>query len=245
MDGIRNKVTVITGASSGIGEATARRLAHAGSKVVLGARRADRLEALAVELAEAGYQAAWRATDVTRRDDVEALAQLARDEFGPVDVLVNNAGLMPQAPLDRLLVDEWERMIDVNVKGVLYGVAAVLPEMRERRSGHIVNLGSVAGHKVFSGATVYCASKFAVRAITEGLRQEAGPDLRVTLISPGVIATEITQTISDKETREMIEDRYSIALPPTVIADAIAYAVSQPRDVDVNDIILRPTAQEH
>ncbi len=242
---IDGKVIVITGASSGIGSATAQRLSAEGAHVVVGARRADRLEALAAEIEASGGSCAWRQTDVTNRDSVEALVQLARDSFGPVDVLVNNAGLMPQAPLDQLLVDEWERMLDVNVKGVLYGIAAVLPEMRERGSGHIVNLGSVAGHKVFPGAAVYCGTKFAVRAITEGLRQEAGPDIRVTLVSPGVIATEITQTISHPETRKLIDERYSIALPPTTVADAIAYAIAQPAEVDVNDIILRPTAQEH
>lgn len=245
MDGIDGKVVVITGASSGIGEASARRLASDGACVVLGARRADRLAALAAEIEELGGQTAWQATDVTSRESVESLAEFARASFGPVDVLVNNAGLMPQAPLDQLRVDEWERMIDVNVKGVLYGIAAVLPEMRQRGSGHIVNLGSVAGHKVFPRAAVYCASKFAVRAITEGLRQEAGPEIRVTLVSPGVVATEITQTVGDPETRKLIDERYEIAMPASTVADAIAYAVAQPPEVDINDIVLRPTAQEH
>ncbi|MFQ5425720.1 MAG: SDR family oxidoreductase [Gaiellales bacterium] len=245
MAGIDGKVTVITGASRGIGEATARRLGADGARLVLGARTAAPLAELGSELEAAGATVAWRATDVASRSDVEALVSLGNERFGPVDVLVNNAGIMPQAPLEAVHVEEWDRMIDVNVKGLLYGVAAVLPDMKRRNAGHIVNLGSVAGHLVFPRAAVYCATKFAVRALTEGLRQEAGPHIRVTLISPGVIATSITETTEHPETRALLEERYEIALPPSTVADAIAFALSQPSEVDVNDIVLRPAAQSH
>ena len=245
MHEVANKVTVITGASRGIGEATARRLGADGARLVLGARVVAPLEALASELQSAGIDVAWVATDVTSPTDVASLIEVAHGTFGPIDVLINNAGVMPQAPMDALRLDEWNQMVDINIKGVLNGVAAVLPDMRRRDAGHIVNLGSVAGHKVFPGAVVYCASKFAVRAITEGLRQEVGPNIRVTLVSPGLVATSITETTGHAETRDMLEERYEIAISPTAVADAIAYAVSQPPEVDINDIILRPTAQAH
>ncbi|MDT8408984.1 MAG: SDR family oxidoreductase [Wenzhouxiangellaceae bacterium] len=241
---IDGKVVIITGASSGLGEATARRLAERGARLVLAARREDRLKNLVEELKATGAEAIYRVTDVTERDQVESLAQAAKDEFGRIDVLVNNAGLMPLAPLDALKVDEWEQMVDVNIKGVLYGIAAVLPTMREQHSGHVINLSSVAGHKLFPGAAVYCATKFAVRALSEGLRMEAGDEIRSTNISPGAVATELTSTITDPTAAEAAEELYKVAIDADAVARAIVFAIEQPHDVDINEIILRPTAQE-
>jgi len=186
----------------------------------------------------------WQVTDVTDRKQVESLAAATKEKFGRIDVLINNAGLMPLAPLDALKVDQWEQMIDVNIKGVLYGIAAVLPTMREQHSGHIINLSSVAGHKVFPGGAVYCATKYAVRALSEGLRMEAGDEIRSTNISPGAIATELTSTITDPDAAKAAEDLYKIAISADSVARAIVYAIEQPHDVDINEIILRPTAQE-
>nr|WP_315899911.1 SDR family oxidoreductase [Halomonas denitrificans] len=244
MDGIEDKVVIITGASSGLGEATAKRLAKGGARLVLGARRDDRLKRLCEEIKAEGGQAVYRVTDVTDREQVEALAQLARDEFGRIDVLVNNAGLMPLSPLDKLKVDEWDQMVDVNIKGVLYGIAAVLPTMREQHEGHVINLSSVAGHVVFPAAAVYCATKFAVKALTEGLRQESGGEIRATNISPGAIDTELTQSISDDDTAKGVNELYTLAIDADAVARAIAFAVEQPADVDVNELVLRPTRQE-
>ncbi|MBY5967341.1 SDR family oxidoreductase [Halomonas denitrificans] len=244
IDGIEDKVVIITGASSGLGEATAKRLAKGGARLVLGARRDDRLKRLCEEIKAEGGQAVYRVTDVTDREQVEALAQLARDEFGRIDVLVNNAGLMPLSPLDKLKVDEWDQMVDVNIKGVLYGIAAVLPTMREQHEGHVINLSSVAGHVVFPAAAVYCATKFAVKALTEGLRQESGGEIRATNISPGAIDTELTQSISDDDTAKGVNELYTLAIDADAVARAIAFAVEQPADVDVNELVLRPTRQE-
>lgn len=243
-DQITGKVVIITGASSGLGEATARRLSERGAKLVLAARREDRLIKLTEELKANGGEAIWQTTDVTDRKQVEALAKIAKDTFGRIDVLVNNAGLMPLAPLDALKVDEWDQMVDVNIKGVMYGIAAVLPIMREQHSGHVINLSSVAGHKVFPGAAVYCATKYAVRALSEGLRMEAGDEIRSTNISPGAIATELTSTITDPTAAEAAEELYKVAIDADAVARAIVYAIEQPHDVDINEIILRPTAQE-
>lgn len=240
---IRGKVVVITGASSGLGESMARHLAARGAKLVLGARREERLQKLADEINKGG-EAIWQTTDVTRRDQVEALAAAAKERFGRIDVMVNNAGLMPLSPLDSLKVDEWEQMVDVNIKGVMYGIAAVLPAMREQKSGHVINLSSVAGHKLFPGAAVYCATKFAVRALSEGLRMEAGNEIRCTNISPGAVATELTSTITDENAKQAADDLYEIAIGPDAVARAVVYAIEQPADVDINEIILRPTAQE-
>lgn len=243
-DQITGKVVIITGASSGLGEATARRLSERGAKLVLAARREERLVKLTEELKANGGEAIWQTTDVTDRKQVEALAKTARDTFGRIDVLVNNAGLMPLAPLDALKVDEWDQMVDVNIKGVMYGIAAVLPTMREQHSGHVINLSSVAGHKLFPGAAVYCATKYAVRALSEGLRMEAGDEIRSTNISPGAIATELTSTITDPTAAEAAEELYKVAIDADAVARAIVYAIEQPQDVDINEIILRPTAQE-
>lgn len=243
-DSINDKVVIITGASSGLGEATARRLAGRGAKLVLAARREDRLKKLADDLQSAGAEVLVKSTDVTNRKQVEALVQAAKDKFGRVDVLINNAGLMPLAPLDALKVDEWDKMVDVNIKGVMYGIAAVLPIMREQHSGHVINLSSVAGHKLFPGAAVYCATKYAVRALSEGLRLEAGDEIRSTNISPGAIATELTSTITDPDAKASAAELYKVAIDADAVARAIEYAIEQPADVDINEIILRPTAQE-
>jgi NADP-dependent 3-hydroxy acid dehydrogenase YdfG len=244
-NGIENKVVVITGASSGLGEAAARHLAERGATVVLGARRADRIEALAGELTAAGYKARAVVTDVVDRDQVRNLVDTAVREFGHVDVMLNNAGLMPLAPLERLKIDEWDRMIDVNIKGVLYGIAAALPHMQDRKSGHIINVSSVYGHVVDPGATVYCATKFAVRALSEGLRREVKPyNIRTTVISPGAVSTELLEHISEKDVQEGTKDFVSkIAVPADTFARMVAFAISQPDDVDVNEILFRPTAQ--
>lgn len=244
MSEIQNKVVIITGASSGLGEATAKRLAASGAKLMLAARREDRLTELVAAIASAGGTATYKVTDVTDRAQVEALAKETVSTYGRIDVLVNNAGLMPLSPLDRLKVEEWDRTIDVNIKGVLYGIAAVLPTMRQQKSGHVINLSSVAGHKVFPGAAVYCATKYAVRAISEGLRLESNGEIRSTNISPGAVATELTSTISDADTAANMNALYEIAIDADAIARAIAYAIEQPGDVDVNEMIIRPTRQE-
>jgi len=243
-DPINGKIVIITGASSGLGESTARHLADRGAKLVLAARREDRLKSLAEELEAKGAEVLWQVTDVTDRQQVESLAAATKKKFGRIDVLINNAGLMPLAPLDALKVDEWEQMIDVNIKGVLYGIAAVLPTMREQHSGHVINLSSVAGHKVFPGGAVYCATKYAVRALSEGLRMEAGDEIRSTNISPGAIATELTSTITDPDAAKAAEELYKVAINADSVARAIVFAIEQPYDVDINEIILRPTAQE-
>jgi NADP-dependent 3-hydroxy acid dehydrogenase YdfG len=242
-ENIEGKVIVITGASSGIGEATARLLAGRGARVVLGARRADRLERLAADIQRAGGIARIRATDVTRRADVAALVEAAQKDFGRVDVLISNAGIMPLAPLDALKVDEWDQMIDVNVRGVLHGIAAALPVFRAQGAGQFIHLSSVAGHAVMPTAAVYCATKFAVGAISEGLRQEAGAAIRVTVISPGVVESELAHTITHAETAKAIDDFRKTIIPADAIARAIAFAIAQPADVDINEIIVRPTAQ--
>jgi NADP-dependent 3-hydroxy acid dehydrogenase YdfG len=243
-ENITGKVVVITGASSGLGEATARRLAREGARLVLGARRIDRLQALARELS-LGEGAAVK-TDVVDRAQVQALVDRAVQMHGRVDVMLNNAGLMPQALLERLKVDEWDRMIDVNLKGVLYGIAAVLPHMQRQKSGHIINVSSVAGHRVGPGFAVYAATKFAVRALSEGLRQEVKPyNIRTTVISPGAVATELPNSVTDPDAAARIRKFYQeAAIPADSFARAVAFAISQPEDVDINEILFRPTRQE-
>ncbi len=244
MPGIENKVVVITGASTGIGQATALLLAERGAKVVLGARRTERLQALAARIADAGGEAAYARTDVKRREDVAALIELARERYGRLDVLVNNAGIGPISALDELRVDDWEEMIDVNLKGVLYGIAAALPVFREQGSGQFVNVISTAGLKVVPLQSVYGGTKNAVRTITEGLRQEAGENLRVTIISPGFVHTDFADSMTDPTVKaQILETRDAIAIPPEAIARAIAFAIEQPDDVDVGEIVVRPTAQ--
>jgi len=240
------KVIVITGASSGLGEAAARHLSAHGASVALGARRMDRLNALAEELTGRGARALAVETDVTRYDDVKQLVDRAVRMFGRLDVMINNAGLMPQSLLERLKIDEWDKMIDVNIKGVLYGVAAALPFMQAQKSGHIINVSSVAGHKVRPGGTVYSATKHAVRVISEGLRQEVKPyNIRTTVISPGAVDTELPDTISDPVIAENMRKFYDdVAIPAESFAHAVAFAIGQPADVDINEILYRPTRQE-
>ncbi len=241
---IEGRVVAITGASSGIGEATALLLAGRGAKVVLGARRADLLEDLAARIAAAGGKAAYAYTDVSRRNDLSQLVTLACDRFGKIDALVNNAGVMPIGPLDDLRVDDWEQMIDVNIKGVLYGIAAALPVFRKQGFGHFVNIASTAAHRVVANQSVYAGTKFAVRAISEGLRQEAGDKLRVTIISPGYTRTNFADNVTNPEMKAQLgASRDKFAMPPDAIARAIAFALEQPADVDVNEMIIRPTAQ--
>jgi hypothetical protein len=240
-------VAIVTGASSGIGAATARRLAELGFKVTLAARRADKLAGLAESITTSGGHAIAITTDVTDRRAVEAMVDFTVESFGPVDLLVNNAGVMPLSPIQELRVADWEQMIDINVKGVLYCIAAVLPPMIERRAGHIINVSSVAGRRPLPAGTVYAASKFAVRAISQGLRLElsATHGLRVTDIEPGVVQTELMDHIPDRATREGFRDSWSRKSPlqPQDIANAIAYAATQPAHVNVNEILVRPTDQ--
>ncbi|MNW38250.1 putative oxidoreductase [compost metagenome] len=241
---IENKVVVITGASSGIGEATALLLAERGAKVVLGARGADRLEALATRISNGGGEAVYARTDVRRREDLCNLVNLACERYGKLDVLVSNAGVMPISPLEDLCVEDWEDMIDVNIKGVLYGIAAALPIFRKQGSGHFVNIASVAGHKTVPNQSVYSGTKFAVRAISEGLRQEAGDKLRVTIISPGIVQTNFTEGMTNPALRDQLAAiRDKLAMTPDAIARAIGFAIEQPADIDVNEIVIRPTAQ--
>jgi len=244
--GIKGKIVVVTGASSGLGEATARLLSAQGATVMLGARRADRLESLAKEFERHGGKALAVTTDVTRREQVKALVDSAVQTYGRIDVMINNAGLMPQAPLERLKVDEWDRMIDVNVKGVLYGIAAALPHMQRQKAGHFINVSSVAGHRVGPGFAVYAATKYAVRALSEGLRQEVKPyNIRTTVISPGAVATELPDSVTDPDASKRIRTFYEqVAVPADSFARAVAFAMSQPEDVDINEILYRPTRQE-
>jgi NADP-dependent 3-hydroxy acid dehydrogenase YdfG len=242
--GIDGKVVAITGASAGIGEAIALHLAGRGARLVLGARRADRLADLAGRVAASGGEAAWLAADVRRRDDLAALVALATERFGRLDVLVSNAGLGTTGPLDELAVQAWEDLIDTNLKGVLYGIAAALPVFRAQGAGHFVNIVSTAGLRIVPGQVVYAAAKNAVRTLTEGLRQEAGPGLRVTGISPGFVNTDFAAGLTDPVQREQtLRLRDQIAIPPEAIARAVAFAIEQPATVDVGDMVIRPTAQ--
>lgn len=239
------KVVVITGASSGIGEATARLLAKNGAKVVLGARRTKRLEALVKDIHADGGIAEYLALDVTQRSQMEEIVQFTLSKFGRVNVLINNAGVMPLSTLDRLKVEEWDRTINVNIKGVLYGIAAVLPIMKTQKSGQIINLSSIGGHAVYPTAAVYCATKFAVGAISEGLRQEVGGDIRVTVISPGTTESELANSISDETAKKGMQEFRQIFILATAIARSILFAISQPDDVDISEIIVRPTASPY
>lgn len=243
---IQGKVIVITGASSGLGEATARDLAGRGASVVLGARRVDRLSALVDDITKAGGKAFALGTDVTDVAQVQRLVDAAVERFGRIDVLLNNAGLMPHSPLERRKIADWDRTIDVNIKGVLYGIAAAMPHMQRQKSGHIINVSSVAGHRVGPAGAVYSATKTAVRVLSEGLRQEVKPwNIRTTIISPGAIATELPQSITEPDIAKGIGQFYEkYALPASSFARAVAFAISQPEDVDINEILFRPTRQE-
>src|SRR6266853_5219606 len=241
---IEDKVVVITGASSGIGEATAVMLADRGAKVVLGARGLARLQSLARRIERAGGEVAYAQTDVRKREDLTSLVNLACERYGQLDVLINNAGIGPISPVDDLRVEDWENMIDINIKGVLYGIAAALPVFRKQGFGHFVNTASTAGHKTVPNQSVYSGTKFAVRAISEGLRQEAGDKLRVTIISPGFVQTNFADGVTNPEVKaQLAAARDKFAMPPAAIARAIAFAIEQPADIDVNEIVIRPTAQ--
>ncbi len=237
------KIVLVTGASSGIGQATAQRLAAEGHHVVIGARREERLAEVVATIHEAGGSVDTRRLDVTDRADVAAFVDAAARDHGRVDVLVNNAGVMPLSPLDALLVEEWDRMIDVNVRGLLYGIAAALPHFRRQGGGHFVTVASIAAHQVVPIGAVYCATKHAAWAITEGLRQESDPSIRVTTVSPGVVESELADTITDPGAQKAMRTYRAEAIPATAIADAISYALGQPADVDVNEIIVRPARQ--
>lgn len=245
MNTIQEKVVLITGASSGIGEGCARLLAERGARVVLGARRGERLEQLVADIRAAGGQAIARRLDVTDAADVQAFADAAMAEYGRIDVLLNNAGVMPLSMLEALKLDEWNRMIDVNIRGVLHGIAAALPVMQKQRSGQIINVASIGAYRVSPTAAVYCATKYAVRAISDGLRQEVGGDIRVTLVSPGVVESELAESISDEGARDAMREFRKVAISPSAIARAVAYAIEQPADVDVSELVVRPTASIH
>jgi len=242
---IEGKVVVITGASSGLGEAAARLLSAHGASVVLGARRSDRLQSLADELSGSGGKALAVATDVTHRNQVKRLVDTAAQKFGRVDVMINNAGIMPRAPLERLTIDDWDRMIDINIKGVLYGIAAALSHMKQQKSGHMIFVSSVAGHKVGPDFAVYAATKHAVRVLAEGFRQEVKPyNIRTTVISPGAVVTELPGSVTEQDIAEKIQQYYEdIAIPAESFAQAVVFAMSQPDEVDVNEILFRPTRQ--
>jgi len=241
---IDGKVVAITGASSGIGLAAAALLAERGAKLVLGARSPDKLNAVAARLTESGADVITKPTDVSRRADLTELVSTATDTYGRLDVLVSNAGIMPVSPFDELDVDGWEAMVDVNLKGVLFGIAAALPLFRRQGFGHFINTASTAAFRVTPGQSVYAGTKMAVRAISEGLRQEAGEKLRVTVISPGMTSTNFAESVTDPATRAGLEQRRDeIAMPPAAVAHAIAFAIDQPPEVDVGEIVVRPTAQ--
>ncbi|MGE6665750.1 SDR family oxidoreductase [Paenibacillus xylanexedens] len=242
MSNVKGKVVVITGASSGIGESTARLLAQHGAHVVIGARRMERLEALANSIRVEGGSVEYYSLDVTRLEEVQTIVDLAQTRYGRVDVILNNAGVMPLSSLESLKVDEWNRMIDVNIRGVLHGIAAGLPVMKKQGFGQFINIASIGAYAVSPTAAVYCATKYAVRAISEGLRQEVGGDIRVTLVSPGVTESELADTISDEEARDLMKEYRRISIPASAIAQSILFAISQPAEVDVNEIVVRPTA---
>ncbi|MEG3111763.1 MULTISPECIES: SDR family oxidoreductase [Pantoea] len=239
-----NKVILITGASSGIGAGIARELAAAGATLLLGARRVDRLQTLAEELRFNGADVAVQSLDVTQRESVQQFAQVALEKWGRIDVMINNAGIMPLSPMASLHVDEWDQMIDVNIKGVLHGIAAVLPTMLTHQRGHIVNIASIGALAVSPTAAVYCATKFAVRALSDGLRQE-NSQLRVTCVHPGVVESELANTITDPSAADVMKSYRAIALQPDAIGRAVRYAIEQPDDVDVNEIVVRPTRAPH
>ncbi|OWK73004.1 oxidoreductase [Flavobacteriaceae bacterium JJC] len=243
---IKDKVVIITGASSGMGEAAAKHLATLGATVVLGARRADRIEQLAKGINATGGKALAVTADVTSLEQVKKLVDTAVEKFGKVDVILNNAGIMPLSPMDRINVEEWNTMIDVNIKGVLNGIAAVLPYMKAQKSGQIINTSSVAGHKVFNGSAVYSATKYAVRALTEGLRMEVKAyNIRTTIVCPGAVKTELLDHISEADIQQANKDYVGeVGISPDSFARVVAFAISQPEDVDINEVIFRPTAQE-
>jgi NADP-dependent 3-hydroxy acid dehydrogenase YdfG len=245
MNGIKGKVVAITGASSGIGEAIARYLSAAGARVVLGARRVDKLEKISDEIIAGGGEVRYRGLDVTRYEDVTSFVNFALEGFGRLDVFVNNAGVMPLSMINQYKVQEWHQMVDVNVKGVLHGIAAALPLFEAQNAGQFVNITSVGDRWVGPTSTVYSATKFAVRAISEGLRQEVSLPIRVTLVAPGATESELAESISDPELKKLAVEKFrKDLLAAEAIAKAVGYAIAQPEDVDVNEIVVRPTAQK-
>ncbi|WP_371068850.1 SDR family oxidoreductase [Sediminibacillus sp. JSM 1682029] len=241
MSALNEKVVVITGASSGIGEATARLLASLGVHLVIGARRMERLEALASDILSDGGSVVVQQLDVTELEQMQAIIRLAQSRFGRVDAIVNNAGVMPLSPLEALKIEEWNRMIDVNIRGVLHGIASGLPVMKKQGYGHFINIASTGAYEVSPTAAVYCATKYAVRAITDGLRQETvGQDIRVTLLSPGVTESELADSITDNDARDFMKEYRRTALPATAIARAIVYALEQPENTDVSEVVIKP-----
>ena len=242
---VKDKVIAITGASSGIGEAMARRLSSEGAKVVLGARRQERLQVIAKDLQAQGGEVEVVGLDVTQRDQFQAFTKRAVERFGRLDVLINNAGVMPLSPLSADRVEEWDQTIDVNIKGVLYGISAALPHFIKQDSGHLINVSSVAGHIVFPNAAVYCGTKHAVRAITDGFRQEVGPNIRSTILSPGAVQSELVHTIQHGETLDAMAPLVKLGIEADAIARAVSFAIAQPPDVDVNELLIQPTAQVH
>ncbi|MBB3153879.1 NADP-dependent 3-hydroxy acid dehydrogenase YdfG [Paenibacillus endophyticus] len=245
MENIQDKVIIITGASSGIGQATALLLGKYGAKVVLAARREERLKAIAEQIQQIGGSAVYVKTDVVSVTEMRKLADYAIQQFGQIDVLINNAGIMPLSYIHELKIHEWDNMVDVNIKGVLYGIAAVLPKMREQKSGHIITVSSVSGYRVDPTAAVYSGTKFAVRAISEGVRQEEGPtsNIRTTIVSPGVTSTELTESITNDEIKGWVDQMSHFAISPDSIARAIAFAINEPANTSVNEMIVRPTLQ--
>ncbi|MGO5012835.1 SDR family oxidoreductase [Niallia sp. Sow4_A1] len=245
MEQTKAKVIIITGASSGIGEATAKLLAKKGAKIVLAARREDRLQKVCNEIEKEGGDSIFLKVDVSSTQDMQELIKFTLEHYGRIDVLINNAGVMPLSQLQELKVDEWDRMIDINIKGVLYGIAAVLPTMRNQKGGHIINISSVAGYQTSPTSAVYSGTKYAVRAITEGLRQEESPEsnIRTTIVSPGIVKTELTNSISSREVKEMVSKTEGFSISPISIARSIAFAIDEPEDTSINEIIIRPTAQ--
>ncbi|QEE51019.1 SDR family oxidoreductase [Flavobacterium alkalisoli] len=245
MENIQGKVIAVTGASSGIGEAIARHLSGLGAKVVLGARRTDKLQRITDDIAEKGGVAAYRKLDVTQPDAMKAFVDFTVAEFGTIDVFVNNAGLMPLSMINSYKIGEWHKMIDVNIKGILHGIAATLPVFEQKDSGQFINITSVGDRWVGPTSTVYSATKFAVRAISEGLRQEVSENIRVTIVAPGATESELAETISDPALKKLAIEKFRTnLLPAEAIAKAVAYVVSQPGDVDVNELVVRPTAQK-
>jgi NADP-dependent 3-hydroxy acid dehydrogenase YdfG len=246
MSNVKNKVIAITGASSGIGEAAARFLADQGAKVVLGARRIDNLKSITNDIRASGGEVCFMPLDVTQKEQLADFLQFAQAQFGRVDVLISNAGVMPLSFLEQLKVEEWDTMIDVNLKGVLYGIAAALPIFQAQNAGHFVNITSVADRWVGATSTIYSATKHAVRVVSEGLRQEVGNTIRVTIVAPGATESELANTISDPEMRKVAVEQFRVdLLPAQAIARAIVYALEQPADVDVNEIVVRPSAQKY
>ncbi|MFU2059869.1 SDR family oxidoreductase [Avibacterium volantium] len=247
MQNIQDKVVIITGASSGIGEATAYKLAAAGAKIVLGARREDKLKAIADKIAQNGGEAAYRVTDVVKAEDNQALVQLAKDRFGKVDAIFLNAGLMPSSPLSALETGNWNAMVDVNIKGVLNGIAAVLPTFEAQKSGYILSTSSVAGLKVYAGAAVYCGTKWAVKAIMEALRMEsaqAGTHIRTTTLYPAAVQSELVAGITNEQVSKGYRELYdTYEIPADRVANAVLFALSQPEDTDISEITIGPTTQ--